>query len=186
MSGMDVFGDIEPTGNQIASGLVLSKEVRGDDDIDTALLRKMAVDAELYIGSFPWCDAVLESYFGGGIGGIFAVFFFRVRPKRSALDPWIWIVLGDVPPAYLPLSDCKTPGEAFRRYFFGMSKWVESARNGQSGSPDQGIPPVDLPATPEWAEKINRKLYGLTLTVKHLFEEPGETNENRLQLPDIQ
>jgi hypothetical protein len=33
VSGMDVFGGIEPTGNQIASGLVLSKEVRGDDDV---------------------------------------------------------------------------------------------------------------------------------------------------------
>ncbi len=185
MSEVHVSGDIEPTGNEIASRLVLSKEVRGDDEIDTALLRKMTVDADLYIRSFPWCDAVLESYFGGGIGGIFAVFFFRIRPERSEVDSWIWIMLGDVPPAYMPLSDCKSPGEAFRRYFFGMSKWVESARKGQSGSPDQGIPPVDLPATPEWAQKINQKLYGLTLTVKHLFEEPGETNKNRLQLPNI-
>jgi len=31
----------------------------------------------------------------------------------------------------------------------GMSKWVEHARRGQSGTPDDGVPPVNVPATPD-------------------------------------
>jgi hypothetical protein len=62
-----------------------------------------------------------------------------------------------------------------------MSKWIELARKGQTGTPDQGVPPVNLPATPEWAEKVNQKLYGLTLTVKHLFEERAEADQSRQQ-----
>jgi hypothetical protein len=67
---------IDSAGIQIASGLVPSQKIVGDDEMDTALLRKMAADAEVFIRSFPWCTSVLESYFGGGIGGIFAIFSF--------------------------------------------------------------------------------------------------------------
>lgn len=55
-----------------------------------------------------------------------------------------------------------------------MSKWVELARKGEKGTQEQGIPPVNLPSTPEWAEKIAQRLHGLTLTVKSLFENAEE------------
>jgi hypothetical protein len=115
------------------------------------------------------------------LGGIFAIFFFHIRPSRSDIDPWIWIMVGDVPPAYIPLTDCTSPSEAFSLYLRGMSRWVEMARKGQAGAPDEDIPPVNVPATPEWADKLNQKLYGLTLTVKHLFDERPETGQGRPQ-----
>ena len=47
----------------------------------------------------------------------------------------------------------------------GMSKWVELARQGRSGTPEDGVPPVNVPATPEWAERLEPRLYSLTLIV---------------------
>ncbi len=72
---------IEHKGEQVAADLVPVGSMVGDDEHDTVLLRKMADDAERYISSFPWCGAVFESYFGGGVGGIFAVFFFHDSPE---------------------------------------------------------------------------------------------------------
>jgi hypothetical protein len=161
---------IELEGQQVASELTPAKRIIGDDERDTVLLRAMADEAKRYISSFSWCKEVLDSYFGGGVGGIFAVFFFHVRSSRPDVEPWIWIIVGDIPPAYLPLTDCRTPAEVFRTYMRGMSNWVELARNSQKGTPEQGVPPVNVPATPEWAERINQKLYGLTLAVKPFFE----------------
>lgn len=166
---------IELKGKQVAADLVPVGNIVGDDEQDTVLLRKMAHDAERYICSFPWCGAVLKSYLGGGVGGIFAVFFFHIRPSRPDVEPWIWIIVGDIPPAYLPLSDCKSPAEVFRTYIRGMTNWVELARKGLTGTPAQGVPPVNVPATPEWAEKINQKLYGLTIAVKPSFEDESST-----------
>ena len=166
---------IELQGEQIASGLIPAGNIVGDDEQDTVLLRNMSEDAARYISSFRWCDAVLNSYFGGGVGGIFAVFLFRIRSNRPNVEPWIWIIVGDIPPAYLPLTDCKSPAEVFRNYIRGMSNWVELARKGRTGTPAQGVPPVNVPATPEWAEKINQKLYGLTLAVKPFFEDESST-----------
>jgi hypothetical protein len=162
---------IELQGEQIASDLTPAGSIVGDDEQDTVLLRKMSEDAKRYISSFPWCDAVLGSYFGGGVGGIFAVIFFHIRPSRPNVEPWIWIVVGDIPPAYLPLTDCKSPAEVFKTYLRGMSNWVKLARKGLTGTPDQGVPPVSIPATPEWAEKINQKLNGLKLAVQPFFDE---------------
>lgn len=162
-------------GEQIASDLVSAGDIIGDDEQDTILLRTMSEDAKEYISSFSWCDAVLNSYFGGGVGGIFAVFLFHIRPSRRRTDPWIWVVVGDIPSAYLPVADCQSPAEVFRTYINGMSKWVELARMGKTGTPDQGVPPVNVPATPEWAEKLSQRLNGLALAVRPFFEDDSNS-----------
>jgi hypothetical protein len=166
---------IEQKGLHIASGLMPSQKIVGDDKTDTALLRQMAVDAETFTRSFPWCSSVLETFWGDGIGGIFAVFLIHIRPSRPDVDPWIWIMVGDIPPAYLPLTDADSPAEAYRSYMRGMGKWVELARKGRTGTPAEGVPPVNVPSTPEWAERVNQKLYGLTLTVQPLFQDESDT-----------
>jgi hypothetical protein len=167
---------IEVKGKEVALGLVPSGSIVGDDEEDTALLRVMFDAARQYISSFSWCEAVLDSYFGGGVGGIFAVFFFHIRCSRVDVDPWIWIVVGDIPPAYLPLSDCDSPREVFRTYIHGMSRWVEFARKGQPGAATpRDVPPIDVPPTTEWAERLNQKIYGLTLAVQPFFEEESST-----------
>lgn len=170
ISGMNSRGASELVGEGIAFELVPVTEIKGDDELDTTLLREMFEDAKRYISAFSWCGTVLDCYFGGGIGGIFAVFFFRIHPSDPDVDSWIWVMVGDIPSAYLPLSDCNSPTEAFRTYIHGMTKWVELARKGQRGTTEQGVPPVNVPATPEWAERLNKKLYGLILTIKPIFE----------------
>jgi hypothetical protein len=168
----------ELRGMQVASELVPAASIVGDDEQDTILLRKMLEDAKQYISSFPWCETVLASYFGRGVGGIFAVFFFHNRPSRFDVAPWMWIVVGVIPSAYLPITDCESPAEVFRSYIRGMNRWNEFARKGRNGSPEQGVPPVNVPATPEWAERLNQKLHGLTLVVKPFFEDEGEHRVN--------
>lgn len=83
----------------------------------------------------------LSSFFGGGVGGVFAVFLFNIHPARPEISSWIWVVVGDIPSAYLPLEDCNSPDGVFKTYMRGMSKWVELARQGRSGTPDDGVPP---------------------------------------------
>jgi hypothetical protein len=158
-------------GMLVASGLVSTAHIVGEDEQDTVLLRKMSDDAQQYISSFSWCEAVLNSYFGGGVGGIFAVFLFHIRTHRKDVDPWIWIVIGDIPSAYLPITDCESPADVFKNYIRGMTRWIELARKGQNGTPEEGVPPVNIPATPEWAERLDQKIQGLNFVVKAFFEE---------------
>jgi hypothetical protein len=170
MKAMDADPEAGLEGERIASGLIPASKISGDDETDTRLLLGMGTEATRYISSFSWCDAVIDSYFGGGVGGIFAVYLFHIRPSRSGVDPWIWIMVGDLPPAYLPLADCHSPAQAFESYIRGMSKWVDLARKGKKGAAGQGVPSVPVPATPEWAERLNLRLNGLRLAIRPLFQ----------------
>ena len=127
----------------------------GEDPEDTQLLKSMAVDAETFLKSFEWCKAIEEKYFGAGIGGVVAIFLFGIVPTRSQVDEWLWVVVGDLPSAYLVTDDCKVPSEALQGYITEMRKWVRLAKDGRT-SPN--VIPVNVPATPEWAKELNSRL----------------------------
>jgi hypothetical protein len=116
-----------PSGNNSdapIAGVVPVELMTGEDEEDTAFLRGMSQDAEAYLRSFSWCKEVQGSFFGGGVGGIIAVFLFNIRPARPEVSSWIWIIVGDIPSAYLPLEDAPSPAEIFKTYLRGMSKWL--------------------------------------------------------------
>jgi hypothetical protein len=93
------------------SNVVPVERLAGDDDDDTALLQQMLQEAKNYILSFSSCESIRGSYFAGGVGKIFAIFQFNISPARPDVDKWMCIVVGDIPPAYLPLEDCRTSRE---------------------------------------------------------------------------
>jgi hypothetical protein len=92
-----------------ATGIVPLKQMAGDDEEDTALLCEMAENAETFLKSFSWCLAIRESFFGAGVGKIIAVFLFRISPARPDIDEWLWVIVGDLPPAYLVTECSKDP-----------------------------------------------------------------------------
>jgi hypothetical protein len=136
-------------------GVVPIDQMFGGDEEDTRLLRMMASEAQEYIQSFSWCKSIREAYFGDGFGGIAAVFFFRIEPSKADVDEWLWVVVGDVPSAYLVIDDCNTPSEALEGYIGEMSKWVELAKQGRSS---KKVIPVNVPATRENAEALGGRL----------------------------
>jgi hypothetical protein len=156
-----------------APGLVPIEAMVGDDDEDTTLLRKMASDAESFLRSHRWCPEARVAYFGGGVGGIFAVFLCQVKSPSPDVGPWLWAIVGDIPSAYLPLEDAPSPSTVFRSYMDGMTRWVEFARKGKIGGAEDGVPPLTIPSTPQWADKIQGRLNTLALIIQPLFDGSG-------------
>jgi hypothetical protein len=144
------------------TGVVPLEQMAGDDEEDAALLLEMAENAENFLKSFSWCLAIRESFFGAGIGKIIAVFLFRISPVRPDVDEWLWVVVGDLPPAYLVTDRYKTPSGAVEGYVEEMSKWVAHARHGRTSA---DAIPVNVPSTPEWAEDLHRRLETLKTTI---------------------
>jgi hypothetical protein len=137
-------------------GIVPLDQMRGDDETDTALLRKMSETSSAYLLSFKWCAAVTESYYGDGIGGIVAVFLHRIRPTRPDVDEYLWVVVGDVPPAYFVVDNLKSPSEVLESYIWHRLQWVRTARRGKE--PADGVMPVGVPATPQAARELHIRL----------------------------
>jgi len=141
-----------PTG---VTGIVPISEMMGDDAEDTALLQASYLEAKDYLLSQKWCLGIGEMYFGAGLGDVVAVFLVAIDPVPTDVDEWLWVVVGDLPPAYLVLDDCPTPIEAVQTYISLMQDWVDLARDGVSSV---DVIPVVVPATPENAELLQVRL----------------------------
>ena len=135
--------------------VVPAEEMKGDSAKDTDLLKGMRGEAERYLTSFHWCERVSESYFGLGVGGIVAVFLFRIRPAQTGVDEWLWVIVGDLPSAYLVTDDAPNPACALRVYVNLMKEWVEAAA---AGRPVDNLIPTNVPPTPEWARELKTRL----------------------------
>jgi hypothetical protein len=129
-------------------------DIKGDVEEDTALLKEMFTEASAYLRSFSWCTRILESYFGMGVGKIVALFLFKLLPAKEGVDEWVWVIVGDIPPAYIT-EEAPNPACALDGYIGEMTKWVEAVK---TGKPVDELIPVNVEPTAEWAELLERRL----------------------------
>ena len=134
--------------------LVPVKEMRGEDDVETAELRRMYAEARAYLSSHQWCEEVGEALFGYGVGAVVAVFLFRARLGTRKKE-WLWVVVGDLPTAYLVSDQAPTAEAALRIYTDLMEDWVHAVRN---GSGLEAVFPVEAPADEEHADLLDSRI----------------------------
>jgi hypothetical protein len=137
------------------TGVVPISEMSGEDDSESQMLRNMEGEARDFISQFEWCGGISDFYFGAGIGDVFAVFLVHIKPARPEVDRYLWIVVGDIPSAYLVTDDCRSPREALEGYIWEMRKWVALAKQGRTS---EDVIPVNVPATPERAKQLEGRI----------------------------
>jgi hypothetical protein len=115
----------------------------------------MYKQAMTFIQGQRWCKQVEDVYVGLIHPGIVAVFLFRVEPSRPEVDEWMWVVVGDLPPAYVASEDCLTPGSALDGYIGEMDDWVRAV---EEGRPIDEVIPVNAPPTSEFAQRLKARL----------------------------
>lgn len=157
--GRDLALNLGPCGVKLrtqmdVSGLRQTAEFHGEDGDDDRLCHELFDQAKAYVTSFRWCRSVKDSYVGDCVGGIFALVLFRIEPATADVDEWIWVVVGDLPPAYIaPASS--NPHEALEDYIWQMSKWVRAVR---AGRPVLGLIPVNTDPTRKSADELESRL----------------------------
>lgn len=122
----------------------------GNDDLDSA-----RAEARRYLEFYNWVSSIKAEYFGYGAEGIIYIFLFEIRPGRPDVNQWIWVIVGDVPPTYIPADDARTPFEALDGYIGALEEWVDAARKGKSVAK---LIPVNVEANPANAEMLAGRL----------------------------
>ena len=136
--------DVEPVGS-----------IEWEDDEDAELYQRMIEEATEFMEGFRWCRKV-ESLSGGkAVPGVIAVFLARIVPTKKDVDADLWVIVGDVPPAYLVLDDSPDSNQALLAYIECMEDWVGAAR---AGDPVDDLIPVNVEPTPENAEMLASRL----------------------------
>jgi hypothetical protein len=139
-------------------GIVPSAQIGGESPDEVARLRADLEKARRFLLSQRWCFGIGELYFGVGLGNVASVFLAEITPKPQHVDSWLWVIVGDIPPAYLVVDDLPEPIAALKAYVVLMHEWVELARCGESS---EDVIPVNLPITQENAEMLQGRLTAL-------------------------
>ncbi len=119
------------------------------------LLREMAKRAEEYISAQKWCNCVDTVYLAYGVGGVVAIFLVELTPRYPDVDPVLWVIIGDLPSAYLVIDDSPTAADALEGYLEEMTRWTEAVKAGESTA---DLIPVNVPPTSEWAGELSGRL----------------------------
>ena len=116
---------------------------------------KLAREATEFLTGFRWCASIEESYLAFDIGYVLGVFLFRIEPRLLGVDDTLWVVVGDVPPAFLVCDDAPDWKGALRCYIREMQRWVKAVR---AGIALDGIIPVNVSPTQEHADMLSSRL----------------------------
>ena len=136
--------DVEPVGS-----------IEWEDDEDAELYQRMIEEATQFMEGFRWCGKVERLSGGLAVPGVIAVFLATITPAEDGVDSLLWVVVGDVPPAYLVLDDAPDSRQALIAYIECMEEWVRAARAAE-GVDD--LIPVNVAPTPENAELLASRL----------------------------
>ena len=114
-----------------ASKFQVAPKLQGDDDNDTRLLRKLAVEADAFIRSRPWAPPLENLYLGFGVGGVIGLFLARFTHGIAGEgngDREVWLVVGDMPTIYFETKDSPTLADALETYCLVASLFALRSR----------------------------------------------------------
>ncbi len=129
------------------------------------LLDRWALEREArwFLLSHSWCQSVCSLTVRRYVEGIFGLFWAEIEPApQSDADSFLWVVVGDLPPAYLDTSSLATPEEALEAYIALMGDWVSAV--GKGGDIDEHIPVyyrcsfVPTPPVQSYAQSLEKRL----------------------------
>lgn len=108
-----------------------------------------------YIKRFTWCEGVNKSWLAYYLEGIFATNIFEVSSSNPNVDKYIWVLTGDLPPAYVDIKSASYPLEVLSAYIEIMQDWVDNIK--EEGNVEECYP-VEVEANLYHADMLDYRL----------------------------
>lgn len=131
------------------SALPKTSPIRGAD------FEHWRTKARNYLSKFSWVKEIRREFVGYVEPEILAVFVFEIIPNSNNVDTWIWVVVGDLPSAYIPCYDISTPSQALQGYMYEMQRWSDAVLNNQ---PIDDCYPIEVEPDIELAKMLNARV----------------------------
>ncbi|WP_300574806.1 hypothetical protein [Phenylobacterium sp.] len=128
------------------------------DPEEDAQLAELEAEARDYVGTRPWAKPISEMLLAFGVSRILALFLVRFDEPISwegEEDAELWVIVGDLPPAYFATDDSPNPAEALETYCIFMEDWADRVLNGDDL---EGAYPVAADPTEEHARMLKSRL----------------------------
>jgi len=112
-------------------------------------------EANSYLDRFPWAEGRKNLWVAHCVPGILGIFLVELDPRGQNIDQYVWVVVGDLPPAYLSSMYAKSPWDALDGYLGEMKAWADAVEKGKS---TDDLIPVDAPPTAENVQALRSRL----------------------------
>lgn len=104
----------------------------GDTLAETKQLIAMGKEGVSYLESFEWCPPISSTRLRFGIGVVVATMTVRLSKPIDGDVMSLWVVVGDLPSAYLALEEETDPSEVLNVYCELMRDWCKAVEKGKS------------------------------------------------------
>ncbi|MFY9344471.1 MAG: hypothetical protein WAT39_18400 [Planctomycetota bacterium] len=116
----------------------------------------LAVQAGAWLAERTWCRGVRRVFLGASEPRRFGVFLVELsHPPAGFDDEWLWVIAGDLPPAFMVIDDLRTPRAALAAYVDRRKAWIAAVRAGGSTA---NLMPVVLAPTVANAGMLAKRL----------------------------
>ncbi|MFT6408381.1 MAG: hypothetical protein ACJAQ6_001799 [Arenicella sp.] len=130
-------------------------ELQEPSSAESTYIVEYLKEAEAEVNQYAWNDGIKQSYFGIGEANVYAVFLFEIIPGRDDVDDFLWVIVGDLPTAYITCEEAPNPACALDGYIGAMEQWIDAAFYGTSL---EGIFPVKIDANLSNAKQLRNSL----------------------------
>ena len=86
----------------------------------------MVAEAVAFLRGHRWCGHVHDVQLAFAIAGVVAVARVDLEPLSARAEPRVWVIAGDLPPAYIVYEEGDTWQDALRGYVYEMRRWAEA------------------------------------------------------------
>jgi hypothetical protein len=143
------------------------------DSIRDPEVAALAEEARQFVLSQSWCKSVQSTHLAWAVVGVLGVFRVEVAPSRPNVERSLWVVVGDVPSAYLTCEGNPTWREALEGYVREMRKWVAAIRR---GAPLYDVIPTRVTPTVEHADMLHGRLNFISREILSIGAEEVESD----------
>jgi hypothetical protein len=118
-------------------------------------VRDLADEAVRFLKTHSWCGPVKSGELAFAVAGVVGVFKIAFEPTRRGVDSVLWVITGDLPPAYIVTDDAPDWQSALAAYVGEMRRWVAAVQDGRSTA---DLIPVTVAPTAEHAAMLGKRL----------------------------
>lgn len=131
--------------------MTLFEDIKNVQSSDLEFI-ELSNEATSYLLSHKWCKNIEKQWLAANWENLLVIFFFKIIPNSNTADDYVWIVVGDLPPAYIDIESAKNVKEVVHTYIEIMNDWVQCVFK---GGKIEDFYPINVPPTREFAEMLN-------------------------------
>ncbi len=126
-----------------------------ENEIKNEILN-LSVEAQNYLKLFKWCRKIINGWLVKEWGYMLCVFYYEIEPlPESKADNFVWLIVGDLPPAYIDIQSATNEFEALNSYVFLMEDWINHVNKGKSV---KDCFPINVKPTKKYATMLSNRI----------------------------